>query len=220
MSRLTEQELVLINQARRDRRRDEAEQQRHWREARRPQDKDMVGLIGQAMGFVTRVTGLRLLARGVIAPLQAAWQRRATLDRLSRLNDHMLDDIGLDRGTIHDFAEGTQERPAASPLVARIRAYRQRRATIRELEALDDRMLADIGLVRGQIPAVVKQAMGNNAEDGPALRAKALIDQLDQKARSGPRANIDRQTARRMAEVGPTRISKSGYVETPRALAS
>ena len=40
-------------------------------------------------------------------------------------------------------------------LGAALRAYRQRRAAIRELEALDDRVLNDIGICRADIPAAV-----------------------------------------------------------------
>ncbi len=54
----------------------------------------------------------------------------------------------------------------------RLRAWRKRRLAIRELERLDDHLLADIGLDRGQIRFVIDGLAGAPArparEPGPA----------------------------------------------------
>ena len=41
-------------------------------------------------------------------------------------------------------------------LVAKLRGWQERQRVLNELYAMDDRALADIGLVRGDIPYVVK----------------------------------------------------------------
>jgi len=59
----------------------------------------------------------------------------------------------------HDhFAAGRLERPAASAspgIWQQCRAWLARRSARAELERLDDRMLADIGITRGDIPSIV-----------------------------------------------------------------
>ena len=98
--------------------------------------------------------------------------RRAQIAReLRMLDDRMLRDIGLTRSDIDHVAEesvDSRERivvALAKLLVRKIVAWSSRRDAYRRLMGLDDRMLADIGLSRAEIPAVVK-AMG-----GPALPA-------------------------------------------------
>lgn len=44
-------------------------------------------------------------------------------------------------------------------LVARVVGYRRYSATLRQLNALTDRELADIGLNRGALPSVARQSM-------------------------------------------------------------
>ncbi|HEX9767627.1 MAG TPA: DUF1127 domain-containing protein [Kiloniellales bacterium] len=53
---------------------------------------------------------------------------------------------------------------------AAIARARERRATVRSLSALDDRALADIGVYRGQIPAVAAAAVdGHDPRRGTEL---------------------------------------------------
>ena len=54
-----------------------------------------------------------------------------------------------------------------SGLLSRLNTWRKRRRTIRDLEALDDRMLADIGLNRDQIRPLVDDLLNAGAK-GPS----------------------------------------------------
>ncbi|MGM0585859.1 MAG: DUF1127 domain-containing protein [Pseudomonadota bacterium] len=58
----------------------------------------------------------------------------------------------------------TAHRPAFgagfSDLVARARRWREYRRTLAELEALDARTLKDIGLGKGDLPRVAREAAG------------------------------------------------------------
>ncbi|MBI1245926.1 MAG: DUF1127 domain-containing protein [Alphaproteobacteria bacterium] len=51
-------------------------------------------------------------------------------------------------------------------LFARIKGWNERRATFLELEALDDRILADIGLTRGEIAQVAAGHYVRSHQDG------------------------------------------------------
>ena len=53
-------------------------------------------------------------------------------------------------------------------LLAKLDAWRKRRRTIRDLEALDDRLLADIGLSRAQIWPLVDDLLDASAAGPPA----------------------------------------------------
>lgn len=104
--------------------------------------------------------------------------RRATIARqLAALDDRLLADIGIERWQIADVA--AQAAAEASPItrtdrtaagtsflqtvgrfvndhvIVPLRRAYHRQVTYRELSALDDRLLRDIGLTRGDIPAVV-----------------------------------------------------------------
>jgi uncharacterized protein YjiS (DUF1127 family) len=65
---------------------------------------------------------------------------------------------------------------AAAGLVARMRAWNERRVTFAELERLDDRILADIGLSRGEIDQV---AAGHYVRDGQEFRKNATGTRRD-----------------------------------------
>jgi uncharacterized protein YjiS (DUF1127 family) len=112
-----------------------------------------------------RWTGLTAL----FAALGRRWQHRRTLRALSRLDDRMLSDIGLSRADIQVAAalccdkpsDGAgQAAPAGGPsvwsrLATRMNREIRRRRTLNELSAMSDGMLADIGIQRADIPAVV-----------------------------------------------------------------
>lgn len=49
---------------------------------------------------------------------------------------------------------------------------RRRQAALRELQALDDRMLRDIGVTRGELPSLVAELVGAT----PATRRRAMQD--------------------------------------------
>jgi uncharacterized protein YjiS (DUF1127 family) len=89
--------------------------------------------------------------------------RRAQIAReLQSLDERMLRDIGVSKSEIDRVAGesvGGQEWVVvalAKYLGRKLAAWSSRRDAYRRLTALDDRMLADIGLRRSDIPAVVK----------------------------------------------------------------
>lgn len=94
----------------------------------------------------------------------AAWhhrqQRRRTLKALTALDDRVLNDIGVDRAEIAATAALSCDKTPRSGnsvwhgLGAWARREVNRRSTLRQLSALSDEMLADIGLSRAEIPAV------------------------------------------------------------------
>jgi uncharacterized protein YjiS (DUF1127 family) len=121
---------------------------------------------------------LRDLTAAALRPLR----RRAISDRLARLDDRMLEDIGIQRFQIDVIADSVASRQApsvgaalghlAALLVKSAAAWNERRTALRELNALDDRMLSDIGITRGDIPAVVAgMTAGRHADSGDPLDA-------------------------------------------------
>jgi uncharacterized protein YjiS (DUF1127 family) len=106
--------------------------------------------------------------------LGRTFRRGAIASQLRRLDDRMLADIGLQRWQIASVASqavtgvnmsvGEAFGALLTALSGSYSAWRNRRAAYRELMSLDDRMLQDIGMSRGDIPAVVAsigQAVSN-----------------------------------------------------------
>jgi uncharacterized protein YjiS (DUF1127 family) len=141
-------------------------------------DERMLSDIGIARGEIGEVatksfgetTGLaraivKFAADAVLAPLADWYGRRATYRELMRLDDHLLRDIGLTRAEIPALIEGksravaaTEIRAAAIVDVARpVRRWNRRRASAKTLHRLDNRMLSDIGFVRGDIDDVADE---------------------------------------------------------------
>ena len=127
-------------------------------------------MLGRAMApaAVTRTIAPATVGgalRDVAAALLRPVRRQAIADRLERLDDRMLQDIGVERYNIGAVAESVTARNApglgialsnlAAVLGASVGAWSERRAALRELNALDDRMLSDIGITRADISAVV-----------------------------------------------------------------
>lgn len=118
----------------------------------------------------------------LFAGVRRMLRRRAVYRELMGLDERLLADIGLTRAEVaavaHRAADEAEprERPSgfspvrfASAVTAWFAEMVRRRTATAELMALDDRLLADIGLTRGQIPAVV----------GSAARAGWLRDEVD-----------------------------------------
>ena len=153
----------------------------------------------------------------VHAVRQSRQRRRVTQD-LQRLNDHLLRDIGVSRMEIESRADqmAAAQLPAPAPLPvsanepswrASFRQWRQRRATIRQLEELDARLLADIGLVRSDIPAVAAQlAATDTVAHEETSHWNAVFHGLRQ-------WNLSRRAASQMARLGTDTLSDLGYVK-------
>jgi uncharacterized protein YjiS (DUF1127 family) len=105
---------------------------------------------------------------GLVAGLKRLVRRRALHRELMRLDDRLLADIGLTRADVAAVAyrAAEAEEPAGLQpgsglqgfgrrLIQRAVDGFRRRAAAADLMALDDRLLADIGLSRGDIPAAV-----------------------------------------------------------------
>ncbi|HIC79774.1 MAG TPA: DUF1127 domain-containing protein [Kiloniellaceae bacterium] len=95
----------------------------------------------------------------LVSALSRAQQRRRTIAELHGLSDAMLTDIGIERADIAAAATAatgpqTSHRSVWHVLAHRVqRSYRLRR-TLRELSALSDKMLDDIGLDRANLDEV------------------------------------------------------------------
>ena len=91
----------------------------------------------------------------VVAPVVLWNKRRAAYAAMNALDDRMLADIGVARAEIADVVKGMHRSvsyPAVSlDLVAPIAAWHRARQTANQLYKLEDRMLLDIGVVRGDI---------------------------------------------------------------------
>jgi uncharacterized protein YjiS (DUF1127 family) len=111
---------------------------------------------------------LTVFAKRVVNSVRHALERNAIARELSALGDHELLDIGLSRGDIPAVAEKSVTVPAGPSLltafaemvhdllVAPVALWNKRRRAFNALAALDDRMLADIGVARAEIAEVVK----------------------------------------------------------------
>jgi uncharacterized protein YjiS (DUF1127 family) len=170
MTRLAEIENVTLNRAR------------------------LEGLVAPAVATQTVSGAFGALVEAVLRP----FQRRAIVHRLERLDDRMLEDIGLQRWEIDAVATSATGRRAPTLAVAlvdllaavakRIVAWQERRMAERELRGLDDRMLRDIGISRSDIPHVAagrpisaKAEEANDALEGLRrwIRSRAVARELN-----------------------------------------
>lgn len=91
----------------------------------------------------------------VVVPVVLWNKRRIAFSALNALDNRMLSDIGVSRADISDVVNGMHKSvsyPALSlDLVAPIAAWNRARQTANQLYKLEDRMLQDIGVVRGDI---------------------------------------------------------------------
>lgn len=103
--------------------------------------------------------------KSMLQSIRRPFLRAAIVHRLDRLDDRILADIGVARWEIPAVADRVAGRRSprlsnalaglASALLDGIAAWRDRRVATRELMALDDRMLRDIGVSRSDIPEIV-----------------------------------------------------------------
>lgn len=106
------------------------------------------------------------LARRVAKGFTQARSRRRVIDQLARMDDRMLRDIGLDRSTLTEAVDAALEKREPTwalenaldslaglgkAVVNPIVRWHRKAVTLGELEQLDDRLLNDIGLTRGDL---------------------------------------------------------------------
>ncbi|HEV8390001.1 MAG TPA: DUF1127 domain-containing protein [Dongiaceae bacterium] len=97
----------------------------------------------------------------LVAPVALWNKRRVAFSALNALDNRMLADIGVARAEIADVVNGLHKSvsyPAISlDVVAPIAAWNRARQTANQLYKLEDRMLLDIGVVRGDIEWVASE---------------------------------------------------------------
>lgn len=177
---------------------------------------------------MTHRTGLAILARfakqAVVTPLAKGMERRRAVQVLRQLPDHLLTDIGLSRADIPAAVYGPGERSTAVAaawrgLVALFRLARERRATIRTLNAMPDHLLADIGIERGNIDLAVDTLIARMAARPEAVVSRAatpleaLAAALRRALRPLAQWNISRQAAGEMARIDGKLMTDIGYVK-------
>jgi uncharacterized protein YjiS (DUF1127 family) len=103
----------------------------------------------------------------LVAPVALWNKRRVAFSALNALDNRMLADIGVSRAEITDVVKGIHKSvsyPAMSlDLVAPIAAWNRARQTANQLYKLEDRMLLDIGVVRGDIEWVASEVANKAA---------------------------------------------------------
>ena len=134
--------------------------------------------------------GIGRFAKRLATGLVRASTRRRVLDQLHRLDGRMLRDIGLERTPLAEAVDATLESRApawasesfsitglgkalVAPIVRPIVRWHRNATTLGELAQLDDHLLADIGVNRGDLryapEAVMERAEAANKNE--ALRA-------------------------------------------------
>lgn len=209
MARLTDREIELIRNARRAGRCPWTDSQDLHLGALRPSSTAFgVGSFrAEAAPNRSLAEGATRLVGAMIESVRRARSRRLIVDELQRLDDHLLRDIGLTRDEIKPMATrlaavDQAERGTRPGLFTRLLRFLRRQATIRDLRALDDRMLADIGIRRDEIVPVVDylQRVTDEEAGAPALRGLQ-------------KWNLSRQAAGQMARLGPETLNDLGYVK-------
>ncbi|MGF1629648.1 MAG: DUF1127 domain-containing protein [Kiloniellaceae bacterium] len=123
--------------------------------------------------------GLQAFGRwsGLIAlftSLRRRLRHRRTLRALGRLDDRLLNDIGISRAEIEATAafcceaELRRSETVWQKLGAWLSREQRRRQTIRELSAMSDEMLADVGIARADIPAIAAALFDERPAAAPA----------------------------------------------------
>lgn len=116
----------------------------------------------------------------LVRPFVRLARRRRAYHNLMALDDRMLQDIGLTRDEIPAVVKAlTGDAPVWAGNAdesGSIRVWNRYRAAAKELGQLDNHMLADIGIVRGDIDWVaeelaIRSVRPANANDKPAPRA-------------------------------------------------
>jgi uncharacterized protein YjiS (DUF1127 family) len=120
----------------------------------------------------------KLVAGIVVRPVADFLARREAENHLRALDDRLLADIGLSRGDIAEVVRTVHRAPKHADegmgAVRQIRVYNRSRIAAKELAAYDDRMLDDMGFVRGDIDWVAERLANRSVianSNGTAPRA-------------------------------------------------
>lgn len=157
MTRLTETEIAIIQRSKAQAAGDWMELDRVLWEARRARARYMNEVLAKAWQGL----GLGTL----ICAARRALARRRTLAELNALDSRQLRDIGMERTDIGRIAVETSRSahpyPATwiSRLGTELKRAAARRQSISQLNALDDRILQDIGIERAMITEMVDARM-------------------------------------------------------------
>ncbi|MEX2631514.1 MAG: DUF1127 domain-containing protein [Tistlia sp.] len=172
--------------------------------ARREQARYMGELTRMTVSAVTRVTGLAALSDS----LRRHTVYRRTVDELSQLDDAVLADIGMTRSEIRRRAlECSRDAVPArqrwwNRAAAWLATVRDEQRTVRELSALDERMLRDIGIEPGSLRGTAERMTGPSRpmviEAVSALREAAVVIFTPFKQAR------DQQISQALTEVGQT----------------
>ena len=161
------------------------------------------------------------LGRRLVDAVAGLLRRRAVYDELMALDDRLLVDIGLTRTDVAIVAKRASAAPAPVGLgrnpvnrqpglfvrIARsVNAWLERRRTINEMMALDDRMLADIGISRGEI-AGLSGPRPEEAAFGP-ITATLEVAIL----RPFQRWNVSRKAVRTLSRLDDRQLADVGFV--------
>jgi len=146
-------------------------------------------------------------------------ERRRVYDTLVAMDDRLLDDLGLTRGTLKAriFEESTKRRSLFARLLQGLKQARQRRETIRELQRLSPSMLADIGIEPGLVPEYARSRQGDGTwvfepqTVAPSL-GRMMFDLAEATAAPFALPSADRLNPGRMARVDGKHLEDIGYV--------
>ena len=112
-------------------------------------------------GLAELMSELGALARDLWRAVVRWQSRRAAYRQLMLLDERLLRDIGLSReeipAVIASMRHAAAPAAAKDDLVRPLRLWSRRRDAAKTLGALDDRMLDDIGLARGDIESVADE---------------------------------------------------------------
>lgn len=146
------------------------------------------------------------LGAALVESLRRPWRRSQLAFELGRLDERMLADIGMKRFEIEAVAcnAARAATPSLGELAGRyLSTAWKRRQLRRELTALDDRMLTDIGISRADIPAVVAMVGAQPAgEEGQEFDPIASLRVW----------NRSRETARTLAHMDDRQLNDIGFV--------
>ncbi len=139
--------------------------------AHRMRDRYIADVLSRGFKTLARLSGLT----AVVAGLAREVKRRQTQHELAQLSERELRDVGLERSQINAIAaEATateaSHRSVWHMLANWIRREIQRRRTMRELSAMPDRMLLDVGVERADIRRVATALVDGGTVDRKAAK--------------------------------------------------